>query len=334
MFAQEKDLLWDELNLGGLVGSMQPSYGLADQVSLEKINKSKILKKHNDIVQKPSYSVLMGRYDALPHKPKSIQSKKLDLLADPIKGRFSRIEKFLQGDSEYRESIGRNQSIDKYGSMSPSKRSTEWKGASVSPSKSIRHNSSVTSTKATPGAGFFLTGGDDNGEPENDLDEQVHRFQYGKAAVTGGGVGGAGGGRLAANLRKAVGDAKRYNDPMLAKKSKLIKKPPAKTVRPANNSRALPKKDWKDNTRVNYLGKNKGVVGKKPGPAWKENMGGKDVSGRNTRTEVTSEKNKIQSSGYGYRKNDRVTGQKATLPKVRLACQFDCSFVLAIMHHR
>lgn len=298
MFSQEKDILWDELNLGGLVSSMQPSYGLADQDSFERINKSKILKKHNDIVQKPSYSVLMGRYDALPHKPKSIQSKKLDLLADPIKGRFSRIEKFLQDDSEYRGSIGRNQSLDKAGSMSPSKRSTTNKGSSVSPTKSIRHNPSVTTGKA---AGFFLTGGDDNGEPENDLDEQIHRFQYGKAA----------GGGLAANLRKAVGDAQRYTDPMLAKKSKFPKKPVAKNVKPVN-SRVLPKKDWKDNTRVNYLGKNKGIVGKKPGPAWKENLGA-----RNTKAESAVDKNKIASSGYGYKATDRgAGGGKAVLPKV------------------
>jgi hypothetical protein len=300
MLHEDKDLLWDELNLGGLVNSIGPAYGLADRVSMNEINKSKILKKHNDMVQKPTYTAIMGRYETVPSKPKSIQSKKLDLLADPIKGRFSRIEKFLGNLDERRQNLLE-------GSLSPSKKSSGGVPKSPrSPTKTVRAGMS------NQPSGFFLTGGDDgSAEPDNEssnIEEPQTRYpQYGRSRNG-----------LAAALRGRVGEARKEKAPIgrgrAPKRTDPLQK--RKPGAPAANSRAAPRKEWKDNTHVNYLSKNKGV-NKKTGILGEDYKERRDLSNRRGAAE---NKGKVLSSGYGYnRGSDRNSAQpaeRAPLPQV------------------
>jgi hypothetical protein len=300
----DKDLLWEELNLGSLVNSMQPVHGLADRMAMEEINKSRVLKKHNDIVQKPTYGALMDRYQALPHKPKTIQSKKLDILADPIRGRFSRIDKFL-GNLEH----GRG---DEYpaSSVSPSKRSMNSKGIPKSP----RSPMGRTGNNAKQVSGFFLTGGDDNSaEPDNESQEIG-----GRGARRGGARGG-----LATKLRDRVAGARTNVNGRSARKVD----PLAGKRNPATKGRIAAKSGWTDNTRVNYLGKNKGIV-KKTGVISEDYKEKRDYSNRRG-TNV-----KVQSSGYGNKKTtERLAppASRAPLPPV-CTLLLTSRAVLRLMH--
>jgi hypothetical protein len=293
MHSSEKDLLWDELNLGGLVHSMHNPYGMSEQDSMDRINKSKILKKHNDIVQKPTYTAIMGRYDALPHKPISINSKKLDMLADPIKGRFSRFDKLMEeDDTKYQLNIKAGSSL------SPAKRSIRLndQDSSISPVKSKNVSGNAPS-------GFFLTGGDDNGEPDNDDQDVAPAPRHGRSRNG-----------LAAALRGRVSEAQRnvqQKDPMIQNKQKWAKK-----IGQAKNSsnrgvvpsrRVAPKKEWTDNKHVDYVGKRSGRMGL---DANARVQGAQPVGGP---------RNKVAGSGYGYKgAADKGIPQKAGLPKVRL----------------
>ena len=309
MLQYEKDLVWDDLDLGGLVNSMQPMHGLSDRVSIEEIQRSKILKKHNDMVQKPSYSAIMGRYQALPSKPKSIKSKKLDLLADPIRGRFSRIEKFL-GDLEPPRQVE--------SSLSPSKKSVSSKGIKspqISPKK-----------RPEPAGGFFLTGGDDSfAEPEREsslVDDPPARY-------------GRSGKGLAAALRGRVGEARIIEKGAIKPRVTRLADPLSKNRKPAmtRNAKGAARKEWKDNTHVNYLGKNKGVV-KKSGIISEDY---KERRAQASRRIAEEKKAKVASSGYGY--NKRGVGRTAAaagsgkepLPPVKLfACFFFIVFLFLV----
>lgn len=295
----DKDLLWEELNLGSLVSSMKPLQGLADRVSLDEINKSKVLKKHNDIVQKPTYGAIMDRYQALPHKPKSIQAKKLDTLADPIRGRFSRIEKFL-GDLEQ----GRGNDYPE-SSVSPSKRSIKSKGLPMSPHSprsKAGHNAKQVS-------GFFLTGEDDNSaEPDNEsqeMDARANRPRKGLAAALRSRVVGARKG----DKVTTKGLPMRRTDPLAGKQKPGMK---------GRQDGARP--GWTDNTHVNYLGKNKGVS-KRTGVISEDYKERRDLGRRGAAGAGVGVRGNVPSSGYGNSKN--TAGRpgpavgRAPLPPVR-----------------
>lgn len=275
----EKDLLWDELDLGGLVYSMQPMHGLADRVSMDEINKSKILKKHNDIVQKPTYNAIMGRYQALPHKPKSIQSKKLDILADPIRGRYSRIEKFLGNLDHPRK--------DHYpeSSLSPSKRSVNSKSMPKSP----RSPRAKAGSNANQSSGFFLTGGDDNSaEPDNESHDANMRAAKISRPRNG----------LAAALRSRVVGARKGDKPPVKGRPMRRTDPLAgkRQPGPTKGRSNVAQNNWTDNTHVNYLGKNKGVV-KRTGIISQDYKEKRDLSNRRG----AESSSKVQSSGYGHK---------------------------------
>lgn len=292
----DKDLLWEELDLASLVNSMQPTYGLADRVSIEEINKSKIIKKHNDMVQKPTYNAIMGRYQAQPSKPKSIKTSKLDLLADPIRGRYSRIEKILQSDNL------RNDSWES--SMSPAKRSNMSIKSPRSPNKSIRNGGGNQSS------GFFLTGGDDaSAEPDHEssnIDERDGNMrQYGRSRNG-----------LAAALRKQVSET-RVTDKLVQKTRPTNKRPvPSSRKAPVSNNRAaIPRKEWKDNTAVNYLGRNKGFSKRTGviGDDYKEKRG---LTQRRTGSTAAGGKAAVASSGYGYSAGRKAAGNTSSKPAI------------------
>lgn len=279
------------------MGAMHNPYGLSEQDSMERVNKSKILKKHNDIVQKPTYNAIMGRYDALPHKPISINSKKLDLLADPIKGRFMRFD-----ESKYKLNLNGDSK------SSPAKRTmrlNEDQGSSVSPVKARYPPSKAPS-------GFFLTGGDDNGEPDNEEPESRNVNQYGRS-----------GKGLAAALRGRVTDAQMMNrqkDPMIQNKNKFGKKAIPSKIAP-REPRIVRKKEWRDNKHVDYLSKDKGMVGKKSGILAANRGRGEPPA--------TKGRSNVAGSGYGYKAApERGAASKAVLPKVPLI-----SLVLFSIHH-
>jgi hypothetical protein len=287
LIMNDSDVLWDDLNLGGLVNSMKPVYNLSDKYSIDQIEKSKILKKHQDIVQKPTYNAIMGRYGAQPNKPKSIHSKKLDLLADPIKGRFSRIEKYTSG-SLYSDA---DVDTDYASSVSPTKKSIRLnKEQSQSPKASAKRGvSSVPS-------GFFLTGGDDNGEPDNDedLDRNYHSSKVSAPAKTAGRHG------LAANLRQRVSEAQKRSDPLRGGGRANNRKVPAdKAGGSRRGAGRTAKNGWTDNSHVDYLGKSKGFVRGKGSRVGGEIAGGEVPPGASR-----GSRKGIPSSGYGYKKQE------------------------------
>ena len=113
----ETDLLWNELQLDSLIdGDDEPPKGaifynlhnnksskaavglVSPSKSTDKLDSDDLLLRNDkegprkliEVFKKPAYSALIDRYQSLPHKPKTIQLNKLNLLADPIKGRYSR----------------------------------------------------------------------------------------------------------------------------------------------------------------------------------------------------------------------------------------------------
>ena len=111
----ETDLLWNELQLDSLIDEDVPPSGaifynfnnksgkaavglVSPSKSSNKLDGDELLLRNDrvgpqkimEVFKKPAYSALINRYQSLPHKPKTIQLNKLNLLADPIKGRYSR----------------------------------------------------------------------------------------------------------------------------------------------------------------------------------------------------------------------------------------------------
>eukprot|EP01038_Epipyxis_sp_PR26KG_P013495 gene13495-18106_t len=92
----EKDIVWDELQLSTLVESMNNGNSLAENVMYDEfISKSGAAKEHVKKWKKPSYSVLKNRYDALPHNPVVISPKKIDILSDPLRGKYKKFDEIL-----------------------------------------------------------------------------------------------------------------------------------------------------------------------------------------------------------------------------------------------
>ncbi|KAJ1428428.1 hypothetical protein B484DRAFT_431219 [Ochromonadaceae sp. CCMP2298] len=256
--------LWAELGLGGLVTSKQIVSGgdaiVAEEAS-RAFSQNRVLKKHHDLVTKPSFNVLMGRYEALPHKAKYVTRQKIAMLADPVKGRFHRYEKqekhIPSAANTHNNSYARSQnqySDSESGySQSPVKRSMRYEDAGSPVARMKRSGADVM-------GGFFLTGGDE-GDDENE------RYRGGHPSLGGGGSEGSGeetryrygtydkqhkvqgaqsiaagslegvGGRLAANLRRRVEDAQRAEKlrvPVLTQRKArtlLPKKPLGATAR-------------------------------------------------------------------------------------------------------
>lgn len=98
----ETDLLWNELQLDSLIDATEDNFpdfvhrgptlnGISPQKNVEFLKLRDSPHKLTEVFKKPAYSALISRYQSLPHKPKSIPLKKLSLLADPIRGRYSRM---------------------------------------------------------------------------------------------------------------------------------------------------------------------------------------------------------------------------------------------------
>ena len=91
----EKDLVWEELELDDLLelGKKSLPQQIQAQQQQQIAAKSKPIAKKMKLLSKPSYSVLMDRYQSLPNAPKGITKSKIDQLADPILGRMTHLEK-------------------------------------------------------------------------------------------------------------------------------------------------------------------------------------------------------------------------------------------------
>jgi len=108
----ETDLLWSELQLDSLIDTNDDNFpdfshrgpNLNGIISPQKNANVDFLKlrdsphKLTEVFKKPAYSALINRYQSLPHKPKSIPLKKLSQLADPIRGRYSRINNDISSE--------------------------------------------------------------------------------------------------------------------------------------------------------------------------------------------------------------------------------------------
>ena len=165
----EKDLIWDELNLHNLVNSIDSNpisfqqFGdslIGDnsvkplpknqqhRINMMHINDSlkpkgrlTVDKKLDKVFKKSSYNAIMNRYESVPHKPKSISPKKLDILADPIKGKYMNI---LKASNRYGDNNRQQHHLT---------------GSDLS---SMQHkSSSVIDNHQKGSSGFFLTATDD-----------------------------------------------------------------------------------------------------------------------------------------------------------------------------
>jgi len=162
---ESPDILWEALNLNTLVSSMTPVASLAESTwksEVSRNNRNKVMRKFQKLVEKPAYHAIMGRYQALPHKPPLINTTKINQLADPLRLRSSRYEKLLHTNLSPVAENSRSNPYDdsedngRYSSLSPSKIGFSDQEFSLSPSKRKQHQPQQEETTS----GFFVTGGD------------------------------------------------------------------------------------------------------------------------------------------------------------------------------
>jgi hypothetical protein len=148
--------------------------------------------KHKKMVEKPTFGVLMDRYQALPHDPIAITSSSIERLADPIKGRFAHYEQLIHemqaGGQQVDGDVDLMAIPASVGYSSPFRGSSanknKTRSRSQSPVNPHHHKSPVKGfhkpsdyKHAVTGAdSFFLTGADtnkDDNNNNNDDDENV-----------------------------------------------------------------------------------------------------------------------------------------------------------------
>jgi hypothetical protein len=92
------DRLWSELNLKNLLDDNLPNLRTAllhdPLLRPQKVVDTYASRKHKKMIAKPSYNVLVNRYDALPHDPVTIKKSSIDRLSDPLRGRYSALTKW------------------------------------------------------------------------------------------------------------------------------------------------------------------------------------------------------------------------------------------------
>jgi hypothetical protein len=87
--------IWSELNLGSLVDStILPLEAVIAKIEHEGDGSHPVI-KHEKQWTKPNYAVLKSRYQALPYEPPVLNIKKIDRLADPIRGRFKQYDELM-----------------------------------------------------------------------------------------------------------------------------------------------------------------------------------------------------------------------------------------------
>lgn len=198
--ALEKEILWDTLKLDGLLESKKNA-SLMQEVFTSSPSKQHAVVEHQKMLKTPTYSVLMDRYKSLPHDPKLIPKKRLNALADPIRGRDSRYAAYDReaSDDDRREPLT---STVRHRGGSPLKK-TSFNNSS---SGTNNYNSTRYGKGGRDGAdadeedenisSFFLTGM--GGDAEQDDSEALHNIQT-RGRKTGA--------SFANNLRSAVSKA-------------------------------------------------------------------------------------------------------------------------------
>lgn len=285
----ERDLLWEELELDSLVNSMNPITSLTEQIESTFVPKSKVLKKFKNLVEKPSYHVLMDRYSALPHKPVTINASKLSKLADPLRMRSNRYEKLLH------EPITTTTMSETINSPNNSNLSYSDRDTSLSPTK---HK--INRMNHEEDGGFFVTGGDllDNYNDNSYQEQNKKSLRINNNIIETNKRNNG----LAAVLRNRIEDANKLEVlkvPILSSNMKnktLIK---SKLNNKLNNK--IPtKKPWEDNNSISY--KTKKTI--------------KKVNNDNINVNIMNKKNinnvnnKVSSSGYGKVSNNNTSLNK------------------------
>ncbi len=91
----DSQAIWSELNLGSLVDStILPLESVIAKIEHEGDGSHPVV-KHEKQWTKPNYAVLKSRYQALPYEPPVLNIKKIDRLADPIRGRFKQYDELM-----------------------------------------------------------------------------------------------------------------------------------------------------------------------------------------------------------------------------------------------
>jgi hypothetical protein len=282
---------------------------------------------HQKMLEKPAYSVLMNRYQSLPHQPKTIKMTKINRLADPVKGRYTSFEKTINAaPSSYDEIPSMNRGTDV--------RATNPSGfkQTASPTKTLPRNQKKSQSA------FFLTGEDDDEDDEdvhehhspnhqdhniietNKLNarngfanilrtrvEEAHRIEVLQVPLKLD-ASAERGSKLTSNKSQAA-----INRQRLAKAAGALgnrRNVPAGKRQPPGIPTSVRKKAWHENTAIPHLrGDNKKPIAqvvagtktrKVPPVAVRRN--GEEVSGRGSR--------KVLSSGYGGNHSQSVAKER------------------------
>jgi hypothetical protein len=174
-----KDMqLWGELNLTGLVGGDDNGNGspnaaapnLAELLYKDLTLKPMADKKKEQVFKKAHYGAIMGRYNSVPHNPKSISPSKINLLADPLRGRYSSYDKVKSSEVDSDEEAPPRKGpettsvLDRY--ANPKKYATVAVPAAAI--ATIRQPKSPVKAAPSSSSAFFLTEADGGGDDEND----------------------------------------------------------------------------------------------------------------------------------------------------------------------
>ena len=91
----DSQAIWSEFNLGSLVDStILPLESVIAKIEHEGDGSHPVV-KHEKQWNKPNYAVLKSRYQASPYEPPVLNIKKIDRLADPIRGRFKQYDELM-----------------------------------------------------------------------------------------------------------------------------------------------------------------------------------------------------------------------------------------------
>jgi hypothetical protein len=143
----DPETIWKELKLGDLLEDSKKSMldTLFYKRQLESIHQPAIV-KHEKMLKKPGFNVLMDRYQSNPTDPIVCPKNKLDKLADPLRGKYSHFDDILSDEQKFDVALKERDQSSSQKSVTKSIRSP-LKKAGVSPTRSLGDGV----------GGFFLT---------------------------------------------------------------------------------------------------------------------------------------------------------------------------------
>ena len=328
----ETDLLWNELQLDSLIdedvnensaGAIfynfhhkngKAAVGLVSpSKSRNKLDGDELLLRNDregpqkimEVFKKPAYSALINRYQSLPHKPKTIQLNKLNLLADPIKGRYSRR---LLDSEDSNDQAGESNKVSS-------------NAQNIIKQEAVTRKEEVVTKKKEPSSAFFLTETDMLDESDDNDDGNIG----GNQVAPRGGVAAALRGEVGVNrTRNTSNTTIRRQDPLMKgnnrnnnrvsnkKQGTQINMPLRKSIKKAWDNAVVNSVKDSRNSRVSkslLSNVNKDQMNVKKNDLWK----------------------KTASSGYGKRELPKIAQQPKMSNIIKKVTIISTRFTLNVM---